>query len=231
MRLAMLGNGAGEPRLVVVSRDLTRCTDARRIAPTLAAALADWDHTAPALEALARDLELGAVPVERFHEHGARPPLPAAPLLLTEAGGTRDLSAAARLGARDPMPASTATFRPAVTLIAGPTGGDPAVRLVGTLALFDEGAALAFSPVLATTAALGNAWTGGRLLGGPDTEADLGAQLASAAGAVAAGAMLIAPTGPARPANPGRVRLAARDATGHTLFGAIEPEAARAAVA
>jgi hypothetical protein len=118
-----------------------------------------------------------------------------------------------------------------VAVIAGPSGGDAAVRLVGTVALFDDGAALAFSPVLATPAALGTAWAGGRLDGGPDTKADLGALLAAAAGAVAAGAMLIAPTAPARAASPGRVRLAARDATGHTLFGAIEPETARAAVA
>jgi hypothetical protein len=213
--------------LVVVSRDLTRCTDARRIAPTLAAALADWDHAAPALEALARDLELGAVPLERFHEHDARPPLPEAPLLLAGSDGWRDLSGCIRLGARDPMPAGTVTVRPAVTVLAAP-GGDTGIRLVGAAALFDDGAALAFSPVLATPAALGAAWAGGHLDAGPDMAADLGALPAAGA---AADAMLIAPAAPARPARPGQVRLAPRDAAGHTLFGAIEPETARAAVA
>jgi fumarylacetoacetate (FAA) hydrolase len=64
--------------LVVVSKDLTRCISARPIAPTLQAALDDWEHTAPRLADLAHDLELGAVPSERFHEHDALAPLPRA---------------------------------------------------------------------------------------------------------------------------------------------------------
>lgn len=78
MKLATVKDGSRDGRLVVVSRDLHWCTDARRIAPTMQAALDDWDRLAPALAALARDLELQAVPVERFHEHDAMAPLPRA---------------------------------------------------------------------------------------------------------------------------------------------------------
>ncbi|WP_026873772.1 fumarylacetoacetate hydrolase family protein [Inquilinus limosus] len=78
MKLASLRDGSRDGRLVVVSRDLTRCTAAGDIAPTLQHALDDWDHLRPRLEALAHDLELGAVPSERFREHDALSPLPRA---------------------------------------------------------------------------------------------------------------------------------------------------------
>jgi len=78
MKLATLKNGRRDGRLVVVSRDLTRCTDASFLVPTLQAALDDWTRIAPHLEALAESLELGAVPSERFHEHDAMSPLPRA---------------------------------------------------------------------------------------------------------------------------------------------------------
>ena len=78
MKLATLDNGTRDGRLVVVSRDLTRCTDATAIAPTLQAALDDWDHVAPKLETLAESLSHDAVPTERFHEHDALSPLPRA---------------------------------------------------------------------------------------------------------------------------------------------------------
>ncbi len=78
MKLATLKNGRRDGRLVVVSRDLTRCTDASYLVPTLQAALDDWRRIAPHLEALAEGLELGSVPSERFHEHDAMSPLPRA---------------------------------------------------------------------------------------------------------------------------------------------------------
>ena len=78
MKLASLKNGRRDGRLVVVSRDLTRCTDASFLAPTLQAALDDWRRVAPHLAALAESLEHGAVPWERFHEHDALSPLPRA---------------------------------------------------------------------------------------------------------------------------------------------------------
>jgi len=78
LKLATLKNGRRDGRLVVVSRDLTRCTDASFLVPTLQAALDDWTRIAPHLEALAESLEHGAVPSERFHEHDALSPLPRA---------------------------------------------------------------------------------------------------------------------------------------------------------
>ncbi|MCI5074785.1 fumarylacetoacetate hydrolase family protein [Oricola sp.] len=78
MKLATLDNGTRDGRLVVVSRDLTRCTDATSIAPTLQAALDDWATVAPKLELLAESLSHDAVPSERFHEHDALSPLPRA---------------------------------------------------------------------------------------------------------------------------------------------------------
>jgi fumarylacetoacetate (FAA) hydrolase len=77
MKLASLKSGR-DGKLVVVSDDLTRCTDAGRIAPTMQAALDDWAHAAPQLEALAQSLEVGAVPVERFHERDCASSLPRA---------------------------------------------------------------------------------------------------------------------------------------------------------
>ncbi len=78
MKLATLDDGTRDGRLVIVTRDLAHCTDAGRIAPTLQAALDDWDRCGPQLSALARDLALEAVPSERFHERRALSPLPRA---------------------------------------------------------------------------------------------------------------------------------------------------------
>ena len=77
MKLASLKSGR-DGRLVVVSNDLTRCTDATRIAPTLQAVLDNWAEAEPQLRALAQSLEVGAVPVERFHERDCASPLPRA---------------------------------------------------------------------------------------------------------------------------------------------------------
>jgi len=78
MKLATLKDRTRDGMLVVVSRDLTRCVSARPIAATLQAALDDWTHVGPRLADLAHDLELGALPSERFHEHDALSPLPRA---------------------------------------------------------------------------------------------------------------------------------------------------------
>jgi fumarylacetoacetate (FAA) hydrolase len=78
MKLATLPDGTRDGRLVVVSRDLTRCADAERIAPTLQHALDHWQAVAPELEALARSLEAGAIWAQRFRERAALSPLPRA---------------------------------------------------------------------------------------------------------------------------------------------------------
>ncbi|GGC37223.1 2-keto-4-pentenoate hydratase [Novosphingobium marinum] len=77
MKLASLKSGR-DGRLVVVSHDLTRYCAADNIAPTLQAALDDWENCAPRLEALYTDVEHQAVPCERFHEREAASPLPRA---------------------------------------------------------------------------------------------------------------------------------------------------------
>ena len=78
MKLATLKNNTRDGRLVVVSNDLTRYCEASNVAPTLQAALDDWQNSAPKLEALYRDVEHEAVPCERFHEREAHSPLPRA---------------------------------------------------------------------------------------------------------------------------------------------------------
>ncbi len=78
MELATLRDGSRDGRLVVVSRDLTRCSDARHVAPTLQAALDSWETCAPQLELIARGIQTGGQPVERFHEREALAPLPRA---------------------------------------------------------------------------------------------------------------------------------------------------------
>ncbi len=77
MKLASLKHGR-DGRLVVVSDDLNWFTDAFLIAPTLQAALDDWDRCEPQLRALAESLEHEAVPRGRFREHDAASPLPRA---------------------------------------------------------------------------------------------------------------------------------------------------------
>lgn len=77
MKLASLKSGR-DGRLVVVSHDLAWCADATHIAPTLQAALDDWDDVAPQLELLATDLAHEAIPMMRFHEREAAAPLPRA---------------------------------------------------------------------------------------------------------------------------------------------------------
>lgn len=77
MKLASLKSGR-DGQLVVVSDDLAWFADASAIAPTLQAALDDWDRIAPRLIALAADLNHGAIPRERFHERDAASPLPRA---------------------------------------------------------------------------------------------------------------------------------------------------------
>jgi fumarylacetoacetate (FAA) hydrolase len=77
MKLASLKSGR-DGRLVVVSRDLAWCVEASDVAPTLQAALDDWDRCEPDLRALSGGLELGAVARRRFREHEAASPLPRA---------------------------------------------------------------------------------------------------------------------------------------------------------
>lgn len=77
MKLASLMHGR-DGRLVIVSGDLTRATDAFPVVATLQGALDDWSRCAPRLADLAESLEHGSVPSFRFHEHHCASPLPRA---------------------------------------------------------------------------------------------------------------------------------------------------------
>jgi fumarylacetoacetate (FAA) hydrolase len=77
MKLASLPQ-LRDGRLIVVSHDLAWYADADHIVPTMQALLDQWNHFAPVLEALAIELEHGAIPRKRFHEREAAAPLPRA---------------------------------------------------------------------------------------------------------------------------------------------------------
>jgi fumarylacetoacetate (FAA) hydrolase len=78
MKLASL-KGGRDGRLVVVARDLTRAAPAWGIAPTLQAALDDWDRVRPQLETLYRALNEGkAEGAFAFEERVCASPLPRA---------------------------------------------------------------------------------------------------------------------------------------------------------
>ena len=74
MKLASLKHGR-DGQLVVVSKDLSRYLDASGAAPTLQAALDDWDSIAPKLEALAERVETEG---EAFDQAACTSPLPRA---------------------------------------------------------------------------------------------------------------------------------------------------------
>jgi fumarylacetoacetate (FAA) hydrolase len=77
MKLASLKAGR-DGRLVVVSRDLARCTPAEAIAPTLQAALDSWAEAEPKLRALAEGLEAARVEGRRFDRAACASLLPRA---------------------------------------------------------------------------------------------------------------------------------------------------------
>jgi len=77
MKLASLKQPR-DGRLVVVSRDLSRCADASAVAPTLQAALDAWDSAAPRLQELADALEAGRLTHLPFDPKACAAPLPRA---------------------------------------------------------------------------------------------------------------------------------------------------------
>lgn len=79
MKLATLKDGSRDGRLVVVSRDLARCAPVPDIAPTLQAALDDWDAVAPQLQAVSDRLNDGSHEDSRpFDQGSCESPLPRA---------------------------------------------------------------------------------------------------------------------------------------------------------
>ena len=77
MKFSTWKNGQRDGRLAVVSRDLTRAAFVDGIAPTLQAALDDWDLLAPRLEVVYRSLNEGGLdntfPFEPAHCHAPLP--------------------------------------------------------------------------------------------------------------------------------------------------------------
>ena len=79
MKLATRKNGTRDGELVLVSRDLARCVAVPEIARTMQAALDDWDRAAPALEAIAAELNAGRMyDAVLFDPAAAMAPLPRA---------------------------------------------------------------------------------------------------------------------------------------------------------
>src|SRR5262245_50869323 len=85
MKLASLKHGR-DGKLVVVSRDFSRAADASAVAPTLRAALEDWDAAAPRLTELADALEVGRI------AHGSRAPGRCAARCRRARGGAESLA-------------------------------------------------------------------------------------------------------------------------------------------
>lgn len=78
MKLATLRNGTLDGQLAVVSRDLTRFTQASSIAPTLQYALDQWDEVAPELQILSDKLNSRDIIGKPFEFSDAMAPLPRA---------------------------------------------------------------------------------------------------------------------------------------------------------
>src|SRR4051812_1507680 len=80
MKLASIKNDTRDGALAVVSRDLARATLAYDVAPTLQAALDDWDYCVPLLTSLYEELNRGATGSRYFSFDAAQceAPLPRA---------------------------------------------------------------------------------------------------------------------------------------------------------
>ena len=76
MKLATLKQGGRDGTLVVVSRDLSRCTTVPAVARTLQAALDDWDAIEPQLRQVYEALNSGAVQSQPFDQSACASPLP-----------------------------------------------------------------------------------------------------------------------------------------------------------
>ena len=242
MKLATMKNGSRDGKLVVVSRDLTRFTDASFLAPSLQAALDDWQRISPHLATLAESLETGAVPSARFHEHEALAPLPR---VYQHSGGADVFTAA-----RDPIAlpgggpgvgveAAIAAITGDLTSGVGPEEAREAVALLVLAATpaGDAGAVSAFSPVAVTPDELDAGWGGvvdlplqvgvnNKPAGSSGKgSADFGQLVAAAAGRrrLGAGAVIVA-AGVKTPflSAGDTIRIEMKDRQGHSVFGAIE---------
>ena len=149
MKFATLRNGRPDGQLVVVSTDLKRYVSAGRIAPTLQAALDDWQALTPALTALGAELDAGSIAGQPFDSALAMAPLPRAFQWIDGAGFLGHLERVRSLqGSKD---AELQSVRPLLyqggsDSLSGPT--DPIVVPEDGLALdFEAEVAVILGPV------------------------------------------------------------------------------------
>lgn len=236
MKLATLKDGTRDGKLVVVSRDLTRFTDASFLVPTLQAALDDWQRIFPHLAAMAESLEHGSVPSARFHEHDAHSPLPRAYQRTGDGAvftGPRDALLVAGGEAR--VDAACCAIVTDVAAGSARAAVRDKIVLVALSATCPESTS-AFSPVVVTPDELDEAWDGSvelRLalsVNGKSRSAsavsvvDLSAKVAAAAALrpLLAGAIVDAKGTTATLATGDTLRIEMKDSHGHSIFGAIE---------
>jgi fumarylacetoacetate (FAA) hydrolase len=78
MRLATFRDGTRDGRLCIVREDGARLASAAHVAPTLQAALDDWDDVEPRLRALDAELTAGRIATDPIVPHHLQAPLPRA---------------------------------------------------------------------------------------------------------------------------------------------------------
>ncbi len=138
MKLGTLHDGTSDGRLVVIDTDVLHATDVGHVAPSLLRALEDWDRVAADLALVARGLDSGGQPMERFHERGAQSPLPHGPRLLLardpdggdEAPRLRPVAADGFLDPRGPLPAAT-EIAVSLAVAAGPVAAGASAEAAG----------------------------------------------------------------------------------------------------
>ncbi|HTO31857.1 MAG TPA: fumarylacetoacetate hydrolase family protein [Pararhizobium sp.] len=240
MKLATLKDSTRDGKLVVVSKDLTRCSEVGHIARTLQAALDDWAHVAPRLERVALGLETGSQPTIRFHEHDAASPLPRAFFWAGGSGGFSGPRDSIRLAAGASDIVVTTQLAVIVDDIDAADGKDAASRkaalflLSSDISVGGSNAGSSFSPVAVTVDELGDEGHLAVLVRRNGKSQQCGTVSAkdamSGVGAVVAGRPLIAgsivASGSSRVscdlAVGDTVRIEMKDHTGHSIFGAIE---------
>lgn len=243
MKLATLKDSTRDGKLVVVSRDLTRCSEVGHIARTLQAALDDWAHVAPRLQRVAIGIETGAQPTMRFHEHDAASPLPRAFFWSGGSGGFLGPRDALQLAAGASDIEMTAQVAVVTDDLGAQAKGDAAgaavllVLLASDVSIGGASAASTFSPVAVSPDELDDGWDAGNLAlvvrrngnaldGGEVAVKSVADAVSSAAGTRALVAGSIIATGLCKTSCGlslgDTIRIEMNDRTGHSIFGAIE---------
>jgi fumarylacetoacetate (FAA) hydrolase len=243
MKLATLKDSTRDGKLVVVSKDLTRCSEVGHIARTLQAALDDWAHVAPRLQQVAVGMESGSQPTMRFHENDAASPLPRAFFWAGGSGGfsgPRNTVLLADDASGIAVTAQIAVITDDVEAQAASADAKGAVLLVllaSDVSVGDAMAVSTFSPVAVTPDELGEGWNTGDLAllvrrnGKSLDGGEIGRNEA---------AEIVAKTAAIRPLMAGSIvgtglcrtsclisigdtlRIEMNDRSGHSIFGAIE---------